>query len=155
VAESLARRHAERLELTGLGPRDIATVVASVASVVPDGEQSSDWPTAPTATRSSSSSTPASPARAATSSRCSTAPTRPLPSPTSSRADWPRSRRHPRPAAVGAVLGRRFPLADLAAVADLPRTTCWTASTRPSMPGWCVRWGRTASPSPTPWSGTR
>ncbi|MET0489052.1 MAG: AAA family ATPase, partial [Acidimicrobiales bacterium] len=40
VAESLARRHAERLELTGLGPRDIATVVGSVASVVPDGEQS-------------------------------------------------------------------------------------------------------------------
>ena len=40
VAESLARRHAERLELTGLGPRDIAAVVGSVASVVPDGEQS-------------------------------------------------------------------------------------------------------------------
>jgi hypothetical protein len=40
VAESLARRHAERLELTGLGPRDIAAVVGSVVSVVPDGEQS-------------------------------------------------------------------------------------------------------------------
>lgn len=40
VAESLARRHAERLALTGLGPRDVAAVVGSVASVVPDGVQS-------------------------------------------------------------------------------------------------------------------
>ncbi|MFC5176494.1 BTAD domain-containing putative transcriptional regulator [Nocardioides taihuensis] len=40
VAESLARRHAERLELTGLGLADVAAVVGSVASVVPDDEQS-------------------------------------------------------------------------------------------------------------------
>ena len=40
VAESLARRHADRLELTGLGAGDVAAVVGSVASVVPDDEQS-------------------------------------------------------------------------------------------------------------------
>lgn len=40
VAESLARRHVDRLELTGLGPDDVAEVVGSVASEVPDEELS-------------------------------------------------------------------------------------------------------------------
>lgn len=40
VAESLARRHVDRLELTGLGPDDVAAVVGSVASEVPDEDLS-------------------------------------------------------------------------------------------------------------------
>ncbi|GAB3258051.1 BTAD domain-containing putative transcriptional regulator [Nocardioides dilutus] len=40
VAESLARRHVDRLELTGLDAGDVATVVGAVASVVPDDDQS-------------------------------------------------------------------------------------------------------------------
>ncbi|MBJ7358656.1 AAA family ATPase, partial [Nocardioides sp.] len=40
VAESLARRHVDRLELTGLGATDVAAVVGAVASVVPDDDQS-------------------------------------------------------------------------------------------------------------------
>jgi DNA-binding SARP family transcriptional activator len=40
VAESLARRHVDRLELTGLDSSDVAAVVGAVASVVPDDDQS-------------------------------------------------------------------------------------------------------------------
>ena len=67
AAESLARRHAARLELTGLSAADAATVVEAVAEV--DAERRSRpgcWPPAPTATRSSWSSTPGSPTTAAT-----------------------------------------------------------------------------------------
>ena len=39
VAESLARRHAARLELTGLTATEAATVVEAVAEVMPDEEQ--------------------------------------------------------------------------------------------------------------------
>ena len=39
AAESLARRHAARLELTGLGAADAATVVEAVAEVMPSAEQ--------------------------------------------------------------------------------------------------------------------
>ncbi len=39
AAESLARRHAARLELTGLSAADAATVVQAVAEVMPDEEQ--------------------------------------------------------------------------------------------------------------------
>ena len=122
VAESLARRHAERLELTGLGPRDIAAVVGSVASVVPDGEQSQRLADRTDGNpffvveyarlaREGGDLTAlldgADPPTAVTdviSRRLAR-----LPDDTRALLRW------------AAVLGRRFPLADLAAVADLAR----------------------------------
>ena len=156
VAESLARRHADRLELTGLGPGDVASVVGSVASVVPDDEQA----------RRLADRTDGNPfflveyARLARDGGDLTAlldgadpPTAVtdvlsrrlarLPDDTRALLRW------------AAVLGRRFALADLAAVAELARTTCSTGSTRPSTRAWCARSGPTGSPSPTRWCGTR
>ena len=66
VAEALARRHAVRRELVGLPSADVAEVFEKVAHNRPSEEQAAPCASAPTATRSTSWSTPGSPASAAT-----------------------------------------------------------------------------------------
>ena len=97
--------------------------------------------------------------RAATSSRSSTAPTRPLPVPQRRPLApiGPATPTTPAPCCGGPRCSDgpcHSP--DLAAVAELAEDDVLDhLGPAMGLPGWCVRWARTDSPSPTPSSGTR